>query len=61
MPYDKNFTETYDPIDTRKIWCGNSNETPDGYNSVGNLPQCLQKELGPENVLDQKKGNLILF
>jgi len=61
MPYDKNFTEAYDPIGKRKIWCGNSNEKPDGYNSVGNLPQCLQKGIGTGKSVRSKKGNLILF
>jgi hypothetical protein len=61
MPYDKNFTEDYDPIDTRKIWCGSSNETPDGYNSVGNLPQCLQKGIGAGKRVRSKKGKSYTF
>ena len=56
MPYDKNFTGNYDPIDKRKIWCGNSDETPDGYNRVGSLSQCLQKGVGCGKRLRAKKG-----
>ena len=56
MPYDKNFTGNYDPIDKRKIWCGNSDVTPDGYNSVGSLSQCLQKGVGCGKRLRAKKG-----
>jgi hypothetical protein len=46
MPYDANFAGSYTPIDNRKIWCGNSDITPEGYNSVGSLSQCLQKGVG---------------
>jgi hypothetical protein len=56
MPYDKNFTGNYDPIDKRKIWCGNSDVTPDGYNSVGSLSQCLQKGVGCGKRVRAKKG-----
>ena len=57
MPYDKNFTGEYNPIDKRKIWCGNSDVTPDGYNSIGSLSQCLQKGIGCGKRVKSKKGN----
>ena len=46
VPYDEKFAGAYTPIDNRKIWCGNSDITPEGYNSIGSLSQCLQKGVG---------------
>lgn len=46
LPYDSNFDGQFVPIDTRRIYCGNTNEIPDGYSSLGSLPQCLQKGIG---------------
>ena len=46
MSYDRKFAEAYIPIDKRKIWCGNSDVTPEGYDSIGSLSQCLQKGFG---------------
>jgi hypothetical protein len=45
-PYDVKYTGDYFPIDQRKIYCGNQNELPNGYDIMGNLPQCLQKGIG---------------
>ena len=46
LPIDPNYTGEYLPIDNRKIYCGNQNTLPNGYDSMGNLPQCLQKGVG---------------
>jgi hypothetical protein len=46
MPYDPNFTGEYMPLDQRRIYCGNQNVLPEGYDSMGNLTQCLQKGIG---------------
>jgi len=46
MTYDPKFAGAYTPIDNRKIWCGNSDIYPNGYNSTGSLSQCLQKGVG---------------
>ena len=43
---DPKYLGDYAPIDTRKIWCGNSDDLPAGYDRIGNLPHCLQKGIG---------------
>lgn len=40
---DLNFLNDYEPIDRRKIYCGNRQEVPEGYDRQGNLPSCFQK------------------
>lgn len=46
MPYDPKFAGAYIPIDQRRVYCGNQQNLPQGYDSLGNLPQCLQKGVG---------------
>jgi hypothetical protein len=46
LPYDAKYAGAYMPIDQRQIYCGNQPELPDGYDSMGSLPQCLQKGIG---------------
>ena len=46
LPVDNNYLGDYEPIDTRKIYCGNAENLPDGYDLIGSLPQCLQKGIG---------------
>ena len=46
LPYDSKYAGDYLPIDNRKIYCGNENILPNGYDIMGNLPQCLQKGIG---------------
>jgi len=41
-----NYEGPYEPIDERKIYCGNQDVLPDGYDYMGNLPLCLQKGVG---------------
>ena len=43
LPYDPKYAGPYEPIDDRKIYCGDRNNLPDGYDRFGNLSQCLQK------------------
>jgi len=43
---DNNYIGEYEPIDTRKIYCGTTENLPDGYDLMGSLPQCLQKGIG---------------
>ena len=45
-PKDPTYAGKYVPIDKRKIYCGKQHTLPDNYDSVGNLPQCLQKGIG---------------
>lgn len=46
LPYDPKYNGSYNPIDKRKIYCGNKPQLPNKYDLVGNLPQCLQKGVG---------------
>jgi len=43
LPYDAKYAGEYEPIDNRKIYCGNVDNLPGGYDRFGNLSQCLQK------------------
>jgi len=43
---DPAYAGKYEPIDKRKIYCGNQETLPDNYDLMGNLPQCLQKGIG---------------
>lgn len=76
LPYDEKYALDYDPIDTRKIYCGNNGILPEGYDRFGNLPQCLQKgvavgkrqkalehieEDGGENIIENKKEYKIIL
>jgi hypothetical protein len=45
-PFDADYALPYQPIDDRKIYCGNQNLLPPGYDRMGNAPQCLQKGVG---------------
>jgi hypothetical protein len=45
-PRDPKFAEAYAAIDTRRIYCGDKPDLPSEYDSMGNLPMCLQKGVG---------------
>jgi len=36
----------YQPIDTRRVYCGSADILPAGYDTMGSLTQCLQKGIG---------------
>lgn len=46
LPCNPDYNGPYEPIDNRKVWCGNSDTLPSGYDIVGTLPGCLQKGVG---------------
>ena len=46
LPYDPKFKVNYIPIDKCKIYCGKLPILPENYDSLGSLPQCLQKGIG---------------
>lgn len=50
-----NWDDKYEPIDTRKIYCGNESGTPNGYAYTGNAPMCLQKGIGIGKKLQNEK------
>jgi len=43
LPYDKDYDGPFQPIDNTKIYCGNDNVLPPGYDRLGNNSTCLQK------------------
>ena len=68
MPLEKNYSQDYEAIDSRKIYCGNRDKLLEGYDYIGNLPQCLQKGIGIgkyKNFLTnknvEKKSYLLLY
>ena len=54
--YDSSYLEPYNPIDDRKMYCGNSNILPQGYDMMGNLPKCLQLGMGIGKRLRAERG-----
>ena len=40
LPYDKNFSLPYKPIDNRKFYCGKSKILPAGYFAIGSPSKC---------------------
>lgn len=46
LPVDNNYLGDYEPIDTRKIYCGDAENLPNDYDLMGSLSQCLQKGIG---------------
>jgi len=56
LPIDNNYMGEYEPIDNRRIYCGNQVQLPNGYNYMGNLPQCLVKGIGVGKRLQANNG-----
>jgi hypothetical protein len=56
MPYDDNFNSVYTPIDKTRIYCGDKNDLPDGYDRMGSLVHCLQKGIGIGKRITANKG-----
>ena len=46
LPVDPSYAAPYAPIDARRIYCGDRDDLPDGYDLFGSLPWCLQKGVG---------------
>ena len=42
-PLDLSILNPYEAIDNRKIYCGSSENLPNGYDRVGNSADCFQK------------------
>ena len=47
--------DEYDPIDTRKIYCGDKKYLPEGYDYMGNTVLCLEKGKKIGYILNLKK------
>jgi hypothetical protein len=46
QPIDKSFREPYEPIDDRKVYCGDKDRLPEGYDHFGKLYGCMLKGIG---------------
>jgi hypothetical protein len=46
LPLDPDYGGDYEPIDDRRMYCGNSNRLPNGYDIMGSPSKCLQKGVG---------------
>jgi hypothetical protein len=46
QPVDKSFREPYEPIDDRKVYCGDKDRLPEGYDHFGKLYSCFLKGVG---------------
>ena len=46
LPYDPDYNLNYDPVDTRKFYCGNSPDVPPEYFAVGSPSKCLAVGVG---------------
>ncbi|MCK4821505.1 hypothetical protein KA005_37410 [bacterium] len=67
LPYDRQYTEGYNPIDNRKIYCGDKHRTlgeanaalrpgDAPYDYMGNAPMCLQKGVGIGKSIRAREG-----
>lgn len=56
LPYDQEYSENYDPVDTRKFYCGNSPEVPPEYFAVGSPSKCLAVGIGIGKSQKARKG-----
>jgi hypothetical protein len=46
QPADPRFLREYVPIDDTKVYCGNYEAKPDGYDRFGKLDECFRKGIG---------------
>ena len=46
LPYDNVYSQPYNPIDNRKIYCGNNLNSPPNYDIYGSPSKCLQVGVG---------------
>ena len=53
---DNSYNGPYQPIDGRKIYCGNSPNLPANYDLMGSPAMCLRKGIGLGKVLRARKG-----
>ena len=57
MPFDNSYLGEYIPIDDTQIYCGNSDNFPNGYDRIGSLNQCFSKGVGIG--IKQKAENIV--
>jgi hypothetical protein len=57
MPFDNSYLGEYIPIDDTRIYCGNSEQLPNGYDRFGSLDECQSKGIGIG--MKQKADNIV--
>lgn len=55
LPYDPEYSNRYVPVDARKIYCGEFENLPDGYDLMGSNSMCYLKGVGVGKALKAKK------
>jgi hypothetical protein len=56
LPYDQDYSLNYNPVDTRKFYCGNGAEVPAEYFAVGSPSKCLALGIGIGKSQKARKG-----
>lgn len=46
LPYDPEYNNRFVPIDSRKIYCGDAVDLPEGYDILGTNSMCYSKGVG---------------
>lgn len=55
LPYDPEYSNRYVPVDGRKIYCGEAEELPEGYDLMGSNSMCYFKGVGVGKALKAKE------
>jgi hypothetical protein len=56
LPYDPNYNQEYEPIDGRRIYCGQEEKLPAGYDMMGSNHTCLQHGVGVGRKIKARKS-----
>ncbi|HIB77992.1 MAG TPA: hypothetical protein EYO58_10365 [Flavobacteriales bacterium] len=56
LPCTSSYNETYQPIDTRRFYCGNQLILPNNYTDMGSPALCLKKGIGIGKVMKARNG-----
>lgn len=55
MPVDPDYLSGYVPIDSTRVYCGNARRKPQGYDRMGNNPECLRKGVGQGKLIKARR------
>jgi len=55
LPYDPEYAQRFVPIDGRKIYCGELDQLPAGYDLFGSNSMCYFKGVGTGKAIKAKK------
>ena len=56
LPYDREYNGNYEPLYDEKIYCGNQENLPAGYDRFGSLSQCQARGVGVGKKLRAERG-----